>query len=86
MSQNARNAPELIVRDAEGAEAPKSCKKVACWVCGRDLIFNSIRARAGGFIIQLFCKRCRLPRSLEMHLHPSDLANHEEHESHAEAE
>jgi hypothetical protein len=47
-------------------------KKLTCWICGRDLIFNSVRVSAGAFHVQLFCKGCNTPRSVEMHLHPGD--------------
>jgi len=56
----------------DGGQPKGLIKKLTCWICGRDLIFNSVRASAGAVHVQLFCKCCNTQRSIELHLNPGD--------------
>ena len=73
--ETATGAPE---REAEApgteAEAPGTgvARKMVCWVCGGDLIFNFVRARSGTLVLDLYCRRCAAPRTMTLHLHAGD--------------
>jgi len=59
--ETAAGAPEAVV-----------ARKMVCWVCGGDLIFNFVRARSGTLVLDLYCRRCAAPRTMSLHLHAGD--------------
>jgi len=48
-------------------------KKMSCWVCGHDLIFNRVKMQSLAFVVYLYCKYERRARVAELRLHPDDV-------------
>jgi len=64
--------PSVNRHGEAAAGAPVIARKVACWVCGCDLTFNSVRLQTRAFAVHLFCRRCRRARVMELKLLPED--------------
>jgi len=43
-------------------------KKLPCWVCGGDLLFNFATVNTATMTIHTYCPRCKRPRVLSMRL------------------
>ncbi len=57
---------------AAGAPGAGVARKMVCWICGGDLIFNCVRVRSGTLVLDLYCRRCAVPRTMSLHLQPGD--------------
>lgn len=49
-----------------GATAPSAAKKLPCWVCGGDLLFNFVTLRDGRMSVHNYCPRCKRSRTLDL--------------------
>ena len=72
-----RSLPEERVgeplKQAAGERPGLVAKKLCCWRCGGDLLFNSERFSRLRLRLNLFCPKCGLPRVTDLHLDPDDL-------------